>query len=88
MPDTLQERQRLIDELVELAQRLDDPWLSFWAAARGVDVGLEAGDRSQVESGLATMRTLAASVPEPTSPGMRLLYESGWALVQGDLQAC
>ena len=33
VPDTLQERQRLSDELVELAQRLDDPRLSFWAAA-------------------------------------------------------
>ena len=66
MPDTLQERQRLADELVELAQHLDDPWLSFWAAIRDAwIVGLEAGDRSQVESGLATMRTLAASVPEP-----------------------
>ena len=36
-------------------------------------VGLEAGDRSQVESGLATMRTLAASVPEPFIAWVRLV---------------
>ena len=87
VPDTLQERQRLIDELAELAQRLDDPWLSFWAAARGVNVGLEAGDRSQVESGLATVRTLEASVPQPYIAWTRRLTESTWAVVQGDLEA-
>ncbi len=32
VPDKLQERQRLADEVVELAQRLDDPRLSFFAA--------------------------------------------------------
>jgi len=86
VPDTLRERQRLSDELVELAQRLDDPWLRFWAAARRMVVGLEAGDRSRVESGLAATRTLAASVPQPSIAYMRLGLESSWALVQGDLQ--
>jgi len=85
-PDTLQERQRLSDELVELARRLDDPRLSFWAAGRHMSVGLEAGDRSQVESGLAPMRALAASVPEPSLAFARLLLESGWACAQGELQ--
>jgi class 3 adenylate cyclase/tetratricopeptide (TPR) repeat protein len=87
VPDTLQERQRLADELVELAQRLDDPWLRFSAAARRMMVGFQAGDRSRVESGLATMRTLAASVPEPWIASMRCQLEFCWALVEGDLQA-
>ena len=86
-PDTLQERLRLSDELGELAQRLDDPWLSFWAPARSLIVGLEAGDRAQVESGLEGMRTVAASVPQPVLNCVRLLHESGWALVEGDFQA-
>jgi hypothetical protein len=85
--DTLRERQRVSDELVELVQRLDDPRLSFWAALRRTVVGLQAGERSQVESGLATIRTLAASVPEPYIACTRLKLESSWALVQGDLQA-
>ncbi len=86
-PDTLQERRRLVDEVIELAPALDDPHLSFLAAERGAWIGAEAGDRTQVESSLAAMRTLAVSVPEPFLASMWLLRESGWALVQGDLQA-
>jgi tetratricopeptide (TPR) repeat protein len=36
---------------------------------------------------MATIRTLAASVPEPWMAWTRLKLESSWALVQGDLQA-
>jgi class 3 adenylate cyclase/tetratricopeptide (TPR) repeat protein len=87
VPDTLQERQGLSDQLFELANALDDPWLSFRAGTvRGI-AGLEVGDRSQVESGLATMRRVAASVPEPSMAWSLSMYESGWALVEGDLQA-
>src|ERR1700730_4711817 len=50
-------------------------------------VGLEAGDRSQVESCLTAMRAVAASVPEPSIAYARLLYESAWACAQGELQA-
>ncbi|HMD52457.1 MAG TPA: AAA family ATPase, partial [Solirubrobacteraceae bacterium] len=75
--DTLRERESLMAELVELLERLDDPWLSFWAAARRVGVGLEAGERSQVESGMDAVRNLAASVPQPSIAYMRLRLESG-----------
>ncbi len=85
--DTLQQRKRVSDELTELVQHMDDPRLSFWAALRRMVVGLQAGERSQVESGIASMRTLAASVPQPLIAWTRLKLESVWALVQGDLQA-
>ena len=87
VPDTLPERERLTDELLELAQRLDDPSLSFRVAVRGLSFGLEVGDRARVESGLEAMRTLAASVPEPFFEFQRLACEAGWALTQGELQA-
>ncbi len=87
VPDTLQQRRRLAGELAELSQRLDHPPLSVLGAQRPWDVGLEAGDRSQVESALITMRTLAAAVPEPTFAWQRMIYESVWALIQGDLEA-
>ncbi len=87
VPDTLQERRRMAHELVELARHLDDPRLSFLEVQRPWDVGLEAGDRSQVESAVATMRTLAAAVPDPYFSWQRLIYESVWALIQGDVQA-
>jgi class 3 adenylate cyclase/tetratricopeptide (TPR) repeat protein len=86
-PDTLQQRLRLSDELVELVQSLDDPRLRFFAAARRIGVGLQAGDRSRVESGLATIRGLEASVPQPSIAWTRLMQESTLALMRGDLQA-
>jgi class 3 adenylate cyclase len=85
--DTLRERQRVSDELSELVQGLDDPRMSFWAALRRMVVGLQTGERPQVETAFATIRTLAASVPEPYIAWTRLKLESSWALVQGDLQA-
>jgi class 3 adenylate cyclase len=87
VPDTLHERQRMSDELVELAQSLNDPWLSFWGAARRMIVSMETGHRPRVESGLAEVRALAASVPQPYIAYLRLLLESTFALIQGDLQA-
>jgi tetratricopeptide (TPR) repeat protein len=86
-PDTLEQRQRLVDELFDLAQRLDDPWLSFIAAFRRCAVGIEAGDRSLTESSVRALRALAASVPQPHIRWIWLQFEFCWAIVQGDLQA-
>jgi class 3 adenylate cyclase/tetratricopeptide (TPR) repeat protein len=85
VPDTLEERQRLTDELVDLTQRLDDPWLSFIAASRRFSTSIEAGDRAQMESSLLTMRAVAASVPQPTIRWMWSLCEGARFFVQGDL---
>ena len=85
--DTLAEREAVSEELLGLVQRLDDPRLSFWAALRRMVVGLQAAERSQVESGIATIRSLVASVPEPSMAWTRLKLESIWALIQGDLHA-
>jgi hypothetical protein len=85
VPDTLQERNRLSDELVELAQRLDDPRLSFWAAQRQGDVVTDAGDRSQTEPTLAAIRTLTASVPEPTFAWLRARRRMPLTLLLGTI---
>jgi hypothetical protein len=86
-PDMLQERKRLSDELLELARRLDDPRLSALAGHGSVTVGMETGDRSRVESGLATERAVAASVRQPSLAYGRLLDEFLCACTQGDLRA-
>jgi class 3 adenylate cyclase len=85
--DTLQQRREVSDELAELVQRLEDPRLRFWAALRRMVVGLQAGERAQAESSLATIRAVAASVPEPSIAWTWLKLESIWSLVEGDLQA-
>lgn len=87
VPHTLQERQRLLDELEGLERRLDDPRLSSRAAAKRMMAGLEAGDRVQAEAGLATIRAFATAVPEPFVGYLRPLLEFGWALLGGDLEA-
>jgi class 3 adenylate cyclase len=87
MPDMLEERKRLTDEATELARQLNDPSLSFWAASRQWEVGVESGDRSRAESALTAMRTLSASVPQPSFVWLRLLDEAVWEFIQGDLQS-
>ncbi len=87
VPDMLAERRRLTAELVALAARLNDPWLSFWAASRQWEVGIESGDRSQAESALTAMRALAATVPQPSFVWLWLLDECAWAHLQGDLES-
>jgi class 3 adenylate cyclase/tetratricopeptide (TPR) repeat protein len=86
-PGELTERERLTGELVELTHSVGDPSLSLRAASRSMIVGAEVGERSRVESGFATMRALAASVPEPSIAYLRLMHEAGWAIVQGELEA-
>jgi class 3 adenylate cyclase/tetratricopeptide (TPR) repeat protein len=87
VPDTVAQRSAMSEELFELAQRLDDPRLTLYAAAWRMIIGLELGDPARVQSSLATMRALAAAVPEPSLEFLRLMLESGWALAQGEIQA-
>jgi class 3 adenylate cyclase len=87
VPDTLRERQRMSDELVELAQHSDDPRLRFLAASRQWNIGAEGGDRGRMRAGLETMRELAARVPDPALAWVRLHIEVAAALTDGDLQA-
>ncbi len=87
-PDTLAQRQRLIDELLDLTRRLDDPRLltSMGSGAR-LAVGIETGDRTQIESALAAGRAAAAAVPQASLRWAWLVAEATWSFVQGDLQA-
>jgi len=86
-PNTLPERKALGAELLELAQRLDDPRLSFMAAFRQQSIALCAADRPQLESALATMTALTVSVPEPSLEVQRLNTEAVMAVIDGDLGA-
>ena len=84
-PHTLAKRRHMIEELSELAESLGDPRLSARAAARRVLIGLEVADRSLAEGGLATLRSVAETVPEPWISYLRPLLEFGWTLLSGDL---
>lgn len=86
-PDTLRARGAMSTRLAELARDLDNPRVSSGSAVRRMIVGLEAGDRGQVETGLQALRTQAALVPEPSLAWQHMLYESGWACLTGELAA-
>ncbi len=86
LPDTLPQRSEMCTELEGVARRLDDPRLSVGTAVRAAIVGMESGNREQVESALALMRKQADSVPEPAMSWLHLLYESGWSCVKGELE--
>jgi class 3 adenylate cyclase len=87
VPYTFAQRSRWAAELTELSPRIDEPALRFWAAQRRLVIGLEAGDRPPVEEGLAAMRELSGPAPSPLNAFNRVLHESGWALVCGELEA-
>ena len=86
-PDMLNERERLTEELVDLARELNNPSLDFWAASRQWEVAIESGDRTRAESAHRVMGTLADSVADPCFVWLWLLDDSLWALIRGDLQA-
>jgi class 3 adenylate cyclase/tetratricopeptide (TPR) repeat protein len=85
-PDTLEQRQQLSDELLDLAQRMNDPFLSSLTAAVLCNTGMEAGNRSRIEAGLATGRTVAASLPHPSLGWAWQAAEATWSLAQGEVQ--
>lgn len=87
VPDMVQERARLTDEMSELADRLGDPVVRFNAAARGWEVGTELGDRSRAEAALTTMKAVSASIPQPSFLWACLLWACVWELINGDLAA-
>lgn len=86
-PDTLEQRQQMIDELTGLTRRLDDPRLTATGMGAGLHLALELGDRAQVESAMAAGRAYAAAVPQASLRWAWLVADATWSLVQGDLQA-
>ena len=85
--DTLAQRQRLIEELSGVTQRLDDPRLSFLGDGAGFTSSMEAGDRAGIESALAAGRAMLAAFPLPSSAWAWRVSEATWSLVQGDIGA-
>ncbi len=83
--DTLAQRQRLIDELSDVTQHLDDPRLSFLGGGAGFTSSMEAGDRAGIESALAAGRAMLAAFPLPSSDWAWRVSEATWSLVRGDI---
>lgn len=85
-PDTLEQRQEMIDELSDITRRLDDPRLSWIATGARAVAAIEVGDRAQIESALAAGREKATALPHASLRWAMLVSEAVWSFVQGDLQ--
>jgi class 3 adenylate cyclase/tetratricopeptide (TPR) repeat protein len=85
--DTLAQRQRLIAELSDITQRLDDPRLSFLGYGAHLTASMETGDRAQIESVLTAARAKLDAFPLPSSAWAWRVSEATWSFVQGELEA-
>jgi len=65
-PTALAERRANVDELLELAEQLDDPVVRYWARVNDMDVCGEAGDVSGARAALEQCTRIAARVGQPT----------------------
>lgn len=85
-PDTLEQRRQLVEELLDIARRLDDPRLSSIEIAERMVIAIELGDRAQIESALAAGRAAVAGIPHASLRWAWLLSEAAWSFVRGDLE--
>jgi class 3 adenylate cyclase len=83
--DTVQARQRIAEQMTELAHLVDDPLARIWALDRTVHAAVEAG--ALVRAGEASTLLLALT-EELGQPGLRwhaTYYAAGLAQMRGDL---
>lgn len=87
VPETLDERASEMEELGKLAERLDDPVLSFWAAVYRTTPALERGDRAAFESELSVLTGIAETLGQPVPHWLASWLRTVRAVVAGDLEA-
>ena len=80
-------RATLADELVRVADELDDPGRRFEAANRELLVRGQKGEFSRVQAALERMRRIAAELGRPMLLWRAEWATSGLALIRGDLVA-
>jgi hypothetical protein len=85
--ETIEQRRRENEELVDIAERVGDPNLLFYSRTYGYFWRMESGDvestRTQVQEG----REIASRLAQPMFDWILSWMESGLARVDGDLDA-
>ncbi len=74
-PETIAERQAMVDELRVLADRFADPELRFWSQWLPTHAG-EAGDFAEVDRSIAAARAIADEIGQPALLWTCLFSES------------
>jgi DNA-binding SARP family transcriptional activator len=81
----LDAHQKLVDELLELADELNDPELRFRAANAAFIYGMHSGDPVPLAAGLTVMRALDDDLRQPILHWTRLWADSAARTLAGDL---
>jgi hypothetical protein len=84
--DTLRARERTAAEMLELADRLDDPLARIWALDRSVHVAAESGRLRQAMGVSTALLALTEVLGQPRLRWHATYYGAGLAAMAGDLE--
>jgi tetratricopeptide (TPR) repeat protein len=87
LPETLPDRIAEMEELKQLAERLGDPVLRFWANVYGSTPAMETGDRARLEANIASLTEIAEELRQPVPNWLAGWLAAVLAIVAGDLEA-
>ena len=82
---TLDDRVKIVEELIALSDQLDDSSLAFLAAANGALVMLEAGDVHEADRRLVNAEQLAQRLGEPRLRWFATICRAKRQIIVGDL---
>ena len=84
-PDTLAARRRAAEEMLALADRVDDPLARIWALDRTVHAELESGNLTATEDALAALGERTRELGQPSLRWGATFYAAGLAFMRGEL---
>ena len=85
LPETLDQRTADMAEMREIADRLGDPYLRFFAALYSSTEAFERGDRALLDSEVGTLREIADELGQPVPRWSARWIEAVKALLAGHL---
>jgi predicted ATPase/class 3 adenylate cyclase len=83
---TLQARRDTVTEMLDLADRIDDPLARIWALDRQIHVAAESGELGQAEEASALLLALTEELGQPRLRWHATYYAAGLAEMAGDLE--
>ena len=86
LPETLEQRTADMAEMREIADRLGDPYLRFFAALYSSTEAFERGDRALLDSEVDTLREIADELGQPVPRWSARWIEAVKALLAGHLE--